>query len=78
MDGALAGNSLALLCSSTLKLFTAAEEMFLLYGSKPALETSIKMHASLCMWPMGHGIISPSITPRASSDAFLPLVTKRW
>lgn len=78
MDGALTGNSLALLHSSTLKLFTAAEEGFLLYGTEPALEMSIKMHASLRMWPAGHSIIFPSVAPRARSDVFLPLVRERW
>lgn len=62
MDGALTGNSLAVLCSNTLKLSTAAEEGFLLHGMKLALETAVKTHTPVNRWPRGHSIIFPSVT----------------
>lgn len=73
-DGALTGNSLALLCSSTLKLFTAAEEGFLLYGTEPALEISIKMHAPLCLWPRHY---FPQCSPQSKIRCISPLGQKK-
>lgn len=70
MDGALTGNSLAVLCSNTPKPSTAAEEGFLLRGLEPALETATKMHAPLSRWPRCHSITFPSVACWARSGPF--------